>query len=638
MHARDSFCRRLPRGMARVMLALLTLTAAAPGVAAGPVTPAAIEPLHLVVNSLADSDDPPRGRVTLRSAIRRIRAGGRITFSPALNGRTIGLTIIGDAHTILKAETFDKGKFIGYFERDYGASALYARKNLTIDASALPKGITLSWAGGDDQPARVLAVYGDVTLVNVTLRDGFARHEAIPDPLQPYTLARGGGLAVWGTATLTKVTVGQNRVEGDPNASRDRGAFGGGIYANRLVLRQSTVAGNRARGYGAAGGGVYSVGGAEGGVESRIERSAITGNRVTAEHAYGGGVYSDGGGPGNRRTITIVSSTLAFNLVEDHPDIGEPDGSQYYYRGGGFYMSNGTVALDQCTVAGNVVSGLPATFNGRPNMGGGGMAATIGNAHVVEQMRLAGSIVAGNTVNGQPGDVYSGSLIDFLSLGYNRIGHLDMSQMLVPIPPWWSIDRNHWPAAGDSAGADAATVLDAGRTKRHPTLVSAGADEGQAAALWIPPAGAAVNQIPTRSRVVTWQMAEFDGPEGLHGTFLNDVLQRMREVYADVLGDDFGTSFGDQSALQFYEVPVTWPGDARNAPWIAFWRSLDAAIAGRLGPAGLADSFWGAFEAISPGYRIDHGQGTLTVTLPRLDQRGAARPRGARADIGAVER
>jgi hypothetical protein len=301
-------------------------------------------------------------------------------------------------------------------------------------------------------------------------------------------------------------------------------------------------------------------------------------------------------------------------------------------------MSNGTVALEHGTITGNAVTGLPATFNGRPNMGGGGMAATIGNAHVVEQMRIARSIVAGNTVNGQPGDLYTGSLVDFLSLGHNRIGHLDMSQMLVPIPPWWSSDRRHWPADGDASGADAAAILDAARTKRHPFLISAGADAGQRAVLSLPPAGDAVNQVPTRPRVITWQLAQYDGPEGLHGTFLNDVLQRMREVYADVLGDDFGIDFGDQSALQFYDVPVTWPGDARNAPWIAFWRSLDTAIAGRLGPAGLADGFWGAFQAISPGYEMQHQHGTATVLPLRVDQRGIARPRGLRADIGAVER
>ena len=50
------------------------------------------------------------------------------------------------------------------------AESLYARKDVTIDASDLSSGITLAWVGTDD--ARVLAVYGDLWMTNVTVTGG----------------------------------------------------------------------------------------------------------------------------------------------------------------------------------------------------------------------------------------------------------------------------------------------------------------------------------------------------------------------------------------------------------------------------------------------------------------------------------
>ena len=85
-------------------------------------------------------------------------------------------------------------------------------------------------------------------------------------------------------------------------------------------------------------------------------------------------------------------------------------------------MSNGILKLSNSTIVENAVTGIPAIFSGKPNMGGGGIGATIGNAHVVESMEIWHSIVAGNTLSGAPSDVFTGSLIDFYSSGYNLFG------------------------------------------------------------------------------------------------------------------------------------------------------------------------------------------------------------------------
>ena len=141
--------------------------------------------------------------VTLRSAIAELQSDGIIEFAPSLNRGIIRLTIAGEEHTILPAETFVGMQFNGYGNRDYGRSALYAAKNLTIDASALPGGITLRWDGA--VPARVLAVYGNLVLRHVTITGGHSVAEATADPppdTSTWFVTWDGALAATFTSTV----------------------------------------------------------------------------------------------------------------------------------------------------------------------------------------------------------------------------------------------------------------------------------------------------------------------------------------------------------------------------------------------------------------------------------------------------
>ncbi|MDX2410661.1 MAG: hypothetical protein QNK16_01395, partial [Woeseiaceae bacterium] len=105
----------------------------------------------IVVNALLDDASPPDGTVTLRSALASASSGQRITFDQAFNGSTINLIFVGEEHTVLVGEVmgFDDENnisyLVGYFDRDYGKSALFADKNVVIDASNLPDGITINW-------------------------------------------------------------------------------------------------------------------------------------------------------------------------------------------------------------------------------------------------------------------------------------------------------------------------------------------------------------------------------------------------------------------------------------------------------------------------------------------------------------
>jgi hypothetical protein len=487
----------------------------------------------------------------------------------------------------------------------------------------------------------VLAVLGDLTLRNVTVAGGWSAAEAISGGTQPFTLARGAGLACWGEARIMGCAFLGNTAVGDPNGSRDRGCFGGGVYGNSLSISDSVIAGNSVRGYGAAGGGVYSVGGAGGyGSGSSLTRCAVTGNRVTAQHAYGGGVYTDGGGPGALIALRLTNCTIARNLVEDNPDLDQATQAQFYYRGGGVYMSNGRLEVMACTIAENAVTGYPYTFSNKPNMGGGAIAATIGNAHVVEDMRVGHSILAWNTVDGQPNDLYTGSIRYFVSLGANLVGVLDMSQILVPIPPWESLSRKHWPETGDLSGIAAGDVLDLAGAVRHPTALSAGTDAGAPAVLFYPPAGEALGRVPAAPYDVERVLAEYEGYGVPADDFLNHVLAQVRAVHGDVLGSDFGGAYGDLAGVTFYGPALTWPSNAQNTAWITFWRDLETQIDGRLGPAGLADGFWGSFASgpIGAGLTLSVKVDPLgPVDGPAEDQRGAARPAGLPADCGAIE-
>ncbi len=594
----------------------------------------------LVVDTLEDAEPPPAGLTTLRQAIAAAAPGQPIRFDPGLDGGVIELAVVGEPHSILPGEVYAGGPptFQGYHDRDYGPSALHASKDLVIDASALPHGITLRWAGGDARRARVLAVRGNLTLRNVTVTGGYSAAEPRDDTAQPFTLARGGGLAVWGTARLEGCTVSGNRVLGDDAASRDRGAYGGGIYADGLQLEDAVVAGNWAMGYGAAGGGIYSVGGAanEGGAgnPTSLSRCSISGNRVTAQHAYGGGVFTLSGGPENVATMTLTSCTVARNLVEDHPDL--PQAGQWYHRGGGIYMGGGSLSLVSTTIAGNAVTGTPAVFGGKPNLGGGGVAATIGDAHVVEDVRLRQSILVGNTVNGEPGDWFVGSLLFLDSGGYNLVGVLDVSQILVPVPAWSMLSRKHYPKTGDCDGVAAAQALDLDHPRRHPSALSVGTDAGQLAVLSFPPAALAIDRVPA-AYTLSYTMAGYNGFGGPDDDFLEHVLTRLR---ADPrLGQDFGAGLGDLSGVSWYGPSRSWPSNPENQPWIAAWRSIDALAAGRLGQVILGDEFWDGFSS-GP---LD---GHLWLTVQHefhayhrtsTDQLGSTRPQGAAGDIGAIE-
>jgi hypothetical protein len=652
----------------------------------------------ITVNSLDDTLSPLSDTVTLRSALAAAKNGQRIIFARSLNGKTIELSIIGENHTTLKGEVMGMrdepsgpvSYLAGYFNRDYGKSALYAQKDVVIDASDLPSGITIAWTGKED--ARVLAVYGNLTITNVIITGGRSVAEDISETNteQPWTLARGGAIAVWGRARLTGCTLYNNHCEGDFDSSRDRGAFGGGIYADIIEMTGCTVAGNTVTGAGVSGGGVFTVGGRETyETTSIISRSSVTGNHITGLMAYGGGVYSDGGGIGNAGTLRLVNSTIARNMVDYSSPV--PFG---YWRGGGVYMSNGSIVIKGCTIVENDVYGRPRTIElGKKNLAGG-IAATIGNAHATEDIIIGHSIIAGNRVNEVDAnnnivstynhDIFSGSAFYFMSMGYNRIGVLDLSQLLVPVGEmdWRSLSRRFYPhknsnqQSTDIDGVNISDVLDLtnGITCSND-LLSAGVDQGNPTVLYYRPQGSALNRIPAGTYSVNGTYWEYSVNDTANDNFLEIMLDRLEDYY-DISGfaADFTSAFetylgavdtdkqtaGNQPYVNPDGNPIltladthwfgplqTWPKELYNYPYIEFWHRLDNALIAEglpeIGQAVISAEVWNDLFSFGPltentSIRMISIPATLfTVISETLDQLYNIRPANSLGDIGAVE-
>jgi len=662
----------------------------------------------IVVNSLLDDASPPGGTVTLRSALASAASGQRITFDQTLNSSTINLIFVGEEHTVLVGEVmgFDDANnisyLVGYFDRDYGKSALYANKNVVIDASNLPDGITVNWSGADS--ARVLAVSGNLTLINVEITGGHSVFDVAenvgqhPDDNQTSTLARGAGLAVWGVATLVDCAIYDNHAVGDDaDTSRDGGAYGGGVYADTVVMDNCIVSGNTVYGGGAAGGGVFSVGGRDTAIEiSSISESVITENRITGLFAYGGGVYSDGGGIGLSTRIHVENSTVARNLVEppvlpaflfDLLNIG-------YWRGGGLYMSNGHMKVKSSTIVENQVFGRPRTSElDKANMAGG-IAATIGNAHAVEDLMIGHSIVVGNTVheiNGvgpggytigsvYPHDVFTGSVFYFRSLGYNRIGVMDFGQILVPVgePDWDSLSRKHYPKVNDEDGVVIGDVL--GSAMLSTVINSSGVEADPFAVLYYEPTGSALDQLPSGNYNVTEVIGELVGQQNEGGSplLLPLILDQFQAVYGQsnfenefrdyfqgYLSDIDPDAAGAQQYVNCGNITVdtieqaywcgparTWPQFEYNHAYIEFWHHLDSALAGEiaevnvdqisnLGPALMNDDVWTLLFGLGDSHfnaiTVSLTETTLGVNPLDTDQLGTPRPADLLGDIGAVE-
>lgn len=180
---------------------LLAVTAGCPSLGTSPVPPAPAgdetPPATWLVTTASDTAGDHEGLLSLREAIESAQAGDRVTFAPALSGKTITLS----------------GK------------ELSLSVSLTIDASDLKKGITID--ANNQSRLFSIAEGAEVSLVNLRISGGKEN-------------VSGGGIQNAGILTLTGCAVVNNSA-----------ARGGGIEnSGSLTLLNCTVAGNSADHYG----------------------------------------------------------------------------------------------------------------------------------------------------------------------------------------------------------------------------------------------------------------------------------------------------------------------------------------------------------------------------------------------------
>ncbi len=279
------------------------------------------------VNSNSDISEEEDGDLTLREAITRANENpgpDTIDFTDELSGAVIKLT----------------------------QGELAISDDLSIDASGLAEAPIID----ADEKSRVMHFTeseGDLVLTKLTLRNGRVRNghgggvlsassgslilvnSLVSDHFVQY--GNGGGLFSRGTITLQNSTIRGNVSMEDlanlPIAPGDSNIFegqGGGIYSGgALTITESTISGN----YGhLGGGGVYSRSGSV-----ILKSSTVSGNRCDSYYSRGGGIRL------NSSSITISHSTITQN------------GSS---TGGGIFFGvsvGEAVKLSNSIVAGNFV-------------------------------------------------------------------------------------------------------------------------------------------------------------------------------------------------------------------------------------------------------------------------------------------
>ncbi|WP_193213638.1 choice-of-anchor Q domain-containing protein [Luteolibacter marinus] len=311
------------------------------------------------VTTLADELDTPvetGAGLSLREAL-GLAVLGRIHFDPALDGGTIQL--------------------------DAARGPLAVRTSVTIDASALPAGLTIDGgSNGDDvQDAgetRCLLIDDEnadnlleVVLRGLTLQNGVASGDDA-----------GGNIHNHEHLTLENCRLLDGRAVGS-------GANGGGIFSapgSRLILTGCTLSGNRAASTTSSGGAVYFE--TEANFNSATLVFAMSASTVSDNFTggHGGGLFVGTFGLDNGGLATIATSTISGNTATS--------------AAGGISTNGITLRMSATTVANNTVTATS---------GSGGGIVFLGNAifsNSLKPLIMTNCTVVGNTAGRDGGGLF----------------------------------------------------------------------------------------------------------------------------------------------------------------------------------------------------------------------------------------
>jgi len=220
------------------------------------------------------------GAGSLRQVVADAIGGATVVFDPGLSGQTI---------TLLTGQ-------------------LTIGKDLTIDASALGAGITIS--GNNSSRIFDVLAGNNVALNKLTITLGNA--------------STGGGINNGGTLGLTDCTIIGNTASGSGGGIRNATATGNLTFTRGSILNNT---GNN-------GGGISTVGGAAPDLANGIELRNVTISGNTTTGSSGGGIFQQ------LSYVRLYSCTITDNIAGD-------------FGGGGLSQNSGDLHLENTIVANN---------------------------------------------------------------------------------------------------------------------------------------------------------------------------------------------------------------------------------------------------------------------------------------------
>jgi predicted outer membrane repeat protein len=427
----------------------------------------------LTVTNTADDGSPG----TLRATIAAANSNDTITFATNLSGQTILLN-----HTILELSN-----------------------NLTIDASALANGLTITISNQSQSGLFVINSNVVVTMNNLILGGG-AGYEGFN--------ISGGAIYNSGTLTANNCTFADNAVSYDGGAIYNEGVLvvnqgmfmgnstsddtigtsyydyggkGGAIYNSGILTVNQSIFTNNIAGYG-SGGGIFNAG-----------ILTVNGSAFMNNNAY----YELGGGICNSSNLIVTQSTFIGNLAGDGGGIYSSDTATvsqstfigdptYYgfnaYNGGGIENYYGALTVKQSTFTDNYADedggGIDnfygnliikqSTFTGNAAFDSGGGIDNEGGSFTLFNSIVAGNVITSGTDPDISGDISTNS-------GVNLV---DVIPQLAPIGDYGGPTQTMPPLPGATniidAGSDTATNCFTTDQRGLPRLSRAHVDIGAA--------------------------------------------------------------------------------------------------------------------------------------------------------------
>lgn len=305
--------------------------------------------------------------------------------------------------------TLSRGNFNSTADIDEDGNSLIdidIAGNLTIQGATTSATLSIGNTSGDYRGRIIHVLSGNVSINDVTLRDGNLPNGRFGGGLRSNTGTTvtlngvrvfgndadggAGGILNAGTMTLNGSVVDQNKTT---NAV----AGGGGIYNainSVLILNNCEVLDNRTEGNGAngSGAGIYS----DTGSSLTLNNSTVDANIIAIGGVLGTDVVGDGGGIYSLGTLTLVQSTVSNNVSAGN-----------FSKGGGIYCAPGVdspVLIERSLIFANQALKNPDIDTDQlipETASGGGMLA---DTHC--DLTLRDAIFSANSADGKAGGLF----------------------------------------------------------------------------------------------------------------------------------------------------------------------------------------------------------------------------------------